>query len=150
MRHETTPWTNVCKNLPTSQGQRVFVLFNQQIQERHQRSVPIGIPKPNSAQKTQKHSDFACRHIARGALFKALVAQYPDMLLGTENDQTTAEAVGAIHRGGNVNTINGNSFRNMEDTQRFLAPKRKQKWISIKNSSVFSNPDFTESLNGLS
>ena len=42
------------KTLPRIQEQRVFVLFNQQLQERHQRSVPIGIPKPSNAQETQK------------------------------------------------------------------------------------------------
>ena len=48
------------------------------------------------------------------------------MLLGNENDQTTVEAAGVDHRGGIVNNIDGNSFRNTEDTQRFLAPKRQQ------------------------
>ena len=77
----------------------------------------------------------ACRSI-----FGAVEAQYQAMLSGTKNDQPTAEAARADHYTINVNNIDGNSYRNTEETQRFLASKRQQKWISIKISSVFSNP----------
>ena len=74
------------------------------------------------------------------ALFETLGFQYTDMLSGTGNDQTTIEAERADQRGVHVNNIDGNSVRNTKDTQRYLAPTRQQKWISTKNSSVFSNP----------
>ena len=62
------------------------------------------------------------------------------MFSDTEIDQPTAAAAGVDQCGINVNNIESDSNRNTEETQRFLALKRKQKWISIKNSSVFSNP----------
>ena len=59
---------------------------------------------------------------------------------GTNNKHTEQTATGVEHHNPDVNKKLGNSKLNSEETHMLVTPGGHQKWINIKNSSVFDNP----------